>query len=81
MITSGGFSLLSRLAIADEVSAGTLVECELASVDLSRELRAVRLARRTGASGDPALTTGQAARRFWTWLVARAHDDRAHSPA
>jgi DNA-binding transcriptional LysR family regulator len=79
MITAGGFSLLSRLAIADEVRAGTLVECELGSVDLSRELRAVR---RTGAGGDPALSTGQAARRFWTWLTRRAGtapDAGAHS--
>jgi len=81
MITAGGFSLLSRLAIADEVRAGTLVACELASVDLSRELRAVRLARRGAAGGDPALTTGQAARRFWAWLTARAREDRAHSLA
>ncbi|HTU30490.1 MAG TPA: LysR family transcriptional regulator [Solirubrobacteraceae bacterium] len=81
MITAGGFSLLSRLAIADEVRVGTLVACELASVDLSRELRAVRLARRGGAGGDPALTTGQAARRFWAWLTARAREDRAHSLA
>jgi DNA-binding transcriptional LysR family regulator len=84
MITSGGFSLLSRLAIADEVRAGTLVACELASVDLSRELRAVRLARRGSAGGDPAITSGRAARRFWSWLAERARTDpdaRAHSPA
>jgi len=82
MIISGGFSLLSRLAIGDEVRAGTLVECELASVDLSRELRAVRLARRGSAGGDPALAGGRAARRFWAWLAARAGpapDARAHS--
>lgn len=81
MIMSGGFSLLSRLAIADEVRAGTLVECELASVDLTRELRAVRLARR-GSTGDPALAEGRAARRFWAWLTARAGrapDARSHS--
>lgn len=79
MITAGGFSLLSRLAIADEVRAGTLVACELASTDLSRELRAVRLSRRAGPGGDPALTTGRAARRFWVWLAARAREDPAHS--
>jgi DNA-binding transcriptional LysR family regulator len=84
MITSGGFSLLSRLAIADEVRAGTLVACELGSVDLSRELRAVRLARRGGAPGGPGFGGGPAARRFWSWLTARARTDPgagAHFPA
>ncbi len=68
MIAAGGFSILSRLAIGDEVRAGTLVACELRSVDLSRELRAVRRA------GDrrPSLPVRSAPRRFWAWLAARA---------
>lgn len=65
MIAPGGFSILSRLAIADEVRAGTLVACELRSVELSRELRAVRLA------GAPP-PDRPASRRFWAWLAARA---------
>ncbi|HET9123880.1 MAG TPA: LysR family transcriptional regulator [Solirubrobacteraceae bacterium] len=83
MIASGGFSILSRLAITDEVRAGTLVGCELRGVDLSRELRAIRLARRRRPSGGATPAGGSSAARFWAWLTTRAHGEMAagaHAP-
>ncbi len=66
MITSGGFSILSRLTIADEERSGALVGRALSGVDLSRELRVVRL---VGTRDPPA------ARLFWTWLTRHARDE------
>ena len=60
-LTAGGFSLLSRLAVATEVRAGTLHALAVKDLDLVRDLRAVRAAR------PPA-----EARRFWTWLAEHA---------
>jgi DNA-binding transcriptional LysR family regulator len=57
-----GFTIISRLAIAEEERAGTLVGLPLRKVDLTRELRAARRPR-DGAGG--------AARAFWRWLAER----------
>jgi len=84
MIATGGFSILSRLAIADEERAGTLVGCELRAVDLSRELRAVRLRRRGVSSRGVSPGPAAAANRFWRWLAGRADAEpgsAAHFPA
>jgi DNA-binding transcriptional LysR family regulator len=62
-LLSGGFSILSPLAIESEERSGTLRAVALADVALERELRAVR--RRSDR------LTG-VARRFWTWLTALA---------
>lgn len=59
LIASGGFSILSRLAIAEEQRAGTLVALPIRGVDLSRALRAVR---------RPGRSAGEAAASFWAWL-------------
>lgn len=59
MIASGGFSILSRLAIAEEERAGTLVGRPIADVDLTRALHAVRL---------PGRAESAVAQRFWQWL-------------
>lgn len=56
---SGGFALLSRLAVATEEEAGTLRTLPVRDVDLSRELRAVH------ACGTP---LPGLARRLWVWL-------------
>jgi hypothetical protein len=69
MITAGGFSILSRLAIAEEERAGSLVGCELRGVEFSRELRAVRQRPRRGA---PARGRS-AAQDFWSWLGTGGH--------
>jgi DNA-binding transcriptional LysR family regulator len=62
----GGFSLLSPLAVAHEVEAGSLATRQVRGVDLRRELRAVRRRTRTtvpGAGAEPA-------RQLWRWLAA-----------
>jgi DNA-binding transcriptional LysR family regulator len=48
-VLSGGFTLMSRLAIEAEVRAGTLCAVPVAGVDLVRPLRAVRRRRRVVA--------------------------------
>lgn len=58
-LASGGFSLLSPLAIEAEERGGTLRAIALKDVDLSRELHAVH--------GRSTRLTGLA-RQFWTWL-------------
>jgi DNA-binding transcriptional LysR family regulator len=63
-VVSGGFTVLSPLAVESEVAAGTLHIVRLRGVDLRRELRAVRDRRRG---------TGSAAGRFWNWLRSKAH--------
>jgi len=66
-VLSGGFTLLSRVAVQAEHDAGALTILPVHGVDLHRELRAVRVrGRRHGA----------AARRFWSFL-----DDRARPTA
>jgi DNA-binding transcriptional LysR family regulator len=64
MITQGGFSILSRLAIAEERQAGLLVGVPVRDLALARDLRAVRRRSRRGAAGPPRT----AARAFWNWL-------------
>jgi DNA-binding transcriptional LysR family regulator len=58
-VLDGGFALLSRCAVADELAAGSLVALPVAGVDLRRELAAVR---------HPSRRQPQAARSLWTWL-------------
>ena len=62
-----GFTIISRLAIAEEQQAGALFGLPVRGVDLSRELRAVR---RRGAGGGGIVAPG-AARLFWRWLAER----------
>jgi DNA-binding transcriptional LysR family regulator len=61
-LTGGGFTLISRLVVAAEVRAGTLVTLPVRGVELRRELRAI-------APRRPALTGP--ARAFWRWLETR----------
>ncbi len=73
-LLSGGFSLLSAVAIADEVHAGSLVALPVRDVHLERELRVVypRGAAPRGAARD-----------FWRWLdrvVAPTADRRSEEP-
>jgi DNA-binding transcriptional LysR family regulator len=58
-VLDGGFTLLSRLAIEDEVRAGTLCAIKVKGADMRRPLRAVRRGHRVPA-GD--------CRRFWDYL-------------
>jgi DNA-binding transcriptional LysR family regulator len=58
-LISGGFSLLSRLAVESEERAGTLRAIPLDGVELTRELHAVH---------DCRTRLGGLARRFWSWL-------------
>jgi DNA-binding transcriptional LysR family regulator len=67
MIATGGFSILSRLAIADEERSGSLVGLDLRGVDLSRDLRAIRQRPR----GPGARPRRSPAHTFWTWLSQR----------
>ncbi|MDO8210208.1 LysR family transcriptional regulator [Conexibacter sp. CPCC 206217] len=60
-LADGGFTLMSHLAVADEVAAGTLHALPVRDLQLKRELRAVR-----DASNPPARDTDTAA--FWHWL-------------
>jgi DNA-binding transcriptional LysR family regulator len=71
-LMSGGFALLSRLAVTTEVHNGSLHAIPMRDLDLARELCAVRhpTAR---ASGDTLA--------FWQWLAARdAHDITTSEP-
>jgi DNA-binding transcriptional LysR family regulator len=62
-VLSGGFTVLSPVAIENEVAAGSLRSVRVAGVDLSRELRVARV-------GPPA--RGSAANRLWGWLLRHA---------
>jgi DNA-binding transcriptional LysR family regulator len=66
-IAAGGFTVLSRLAIAEEQRAGRLVGIPIRDLDLTRDLRAVR-----DASRRPAAVAAQ----FWTWLSHRISDPK-----
>lgn len=72
-LASGGFTLMSALAIEDEQRSGTLVGIPLSDVDLTRDLRAVARVR-------PELTGAH--RAFWRWLEDRQRSDAAtgHAP-
>ncbi len=59
-VLDGGFALLSRLAVDEEVANGSLVAVPVRDLDLRRELRVVRLEARPGPASA-----------FWDWL--RAH--------
>ena len=59
-VIGGGFALLSRCAMADELAAGSLVALPVAGVDLRRQLTAVR---------HPSRRRPEAARSLWTWLA------------
>lgn len=64
MITQGGFSILSRLAIAEEQRAGQLVGLPIRDLALSRDLRAIRCRPRSSTASP----RRSAARAFWNWL-------------
>lgn len=59
-LRTGGFALLSRLAIAADVRAGTLHALPVKGLDLTRELRAVRLRDRHRSPQQTA---------FWSFLA------------
>ena len=60
-VLGGGFALLSRLAVEEEVANGTLAAVPVSDLDLRRELRAVRIAARPGAAS-----------LLWDWLATHA---------
>jgi DNA-binding transcriptional LysR family regulator len=60
-VLQGGFTLLSRLAVEDEIRAGTLVAVRVGDVSLQRPLRAIRP--RQGVRSA-------VAREWWRWLAA-----------
>ena len=62
-LNSGGFALLSELAVETERRAGTLSTLSLRGIELTRELRAVRQPRRR---------LPRASQRFWEWLRQRS---------
>lgn len=62
-LSTGGFALLSRLAVAAEIESGALHAIALKNVDLARELRAVR---------DPHARAPADARALWSWLTDSA---------
>lgn len=61
-VLSGGFTVLSRVTVQAETQARTLAALPVASVELHRQLRAVR---RAGAAADGA------PRALWRWLRER----------
>ncbi len=64
-LEAGGFTLMSRLAVTDEIHAGTLRALPVLDLDLSRELHAVRAARRPAAGGGDGAA-------FWALLTEAA---------
>jgi DNA-binding transcriptional LysR family regulator len=60
-VLGGGFALLSRLAVEQEVANGALAAVPVQELDLRRELRAVRVARRPGPAA-----------LLWDWLATHA---------
>jgi DNA-binding transcriptional LysR family regulator len=60
-VLGGGFALLSRLAVEEEVANGSLAAVPVQDLDLRRELRAVRV---PGRRGSAAL--------LWEWLATHA---------
>jgi DNA-binding transcriptional LysR family regulator len=67
-VLTGGFTLLSRIAVKSECEAGTLVARPVDGVDLRRALRVVRLRGRTLT--DPAAP-------FWRYLASRVCEQSA----
>jgi DNA-binding transcriptional LysR family regulator len=61
-LESGGFALMSRLAVTAEVRAGMLTVLPIRDVDLNRELRAVRPAHRRPSALPAAVAC-------WDWLT------------
>jgi DNA-binding transcriptional LysR family regulator len=60
-VLGGGFALLSRLAVEEEVANGSLAAVPVQDLDLRRELRAVRVPGRAGAAAH-----------LWEWLATHA---------
>jgi DNA-binding transcriptional LysR family regulator len=60
-VLGGGFALLSRLAVEEELANGSLAAVPVPDLDLRRELRAVRVPGQAGA-----------ATQLWEWLAAHA---------
>lgn len=61
-LPSGGFSILSRLAVGAELHDGSLREVSVADLHLGRRLRAVH---------DPARPPEGLAKGLWEWLASR----------
>ena len=61
-LTADGFAIMSRLAVTAELQAGTLQVVPIRDLDLTRELKAVREARRPRSM--PSQTSA-----FWRWLT------------
>jgi DNA-binding transcriptional LysR family regulator len=61
-LMSGGFALLSRLAVTTEVHNGSVHAIPMRDLDLTRELHAVR---------HPTIRATGDTLAFWQWLVAR----------
>ena len=70
-LRTGGFALLSRLAVAAETRAKTLHQMPVKDLDLTRELRAVRL-----SNGAPPRHVGA----FWAWLDDLGRAEPARNP-
>jgi DNA-binding transcriptional LysR family regulator len=60
-VLGGGFALLSRLAVEEEVANGSLAAVPVEGLDLRRELRAVRVSSRPGSAS-----------LLWEWLATHA---------
>ena len=60
-VLDGGFALLSRLAVEEELANGSLAAVPVQGLDLRRELRAVRIAARSGSAA-----------LLWEWLASHA---------
>jgi DNA-binding transcriptional LysR family regulator len=71
-LISGGFSLLSPLAIEAEQRSGQLAALPLRDVELTRELRAVH---------DRHVPLTGVARRFWSWLQNNRELRRHRGPS
>ncbi|MBN8867924.1 MAG: LysR family transcriptional regulator [Solirubrobacterales bacterium] len=61
-LSDGGFTLISDLAVAAELRAGSLAALRITDIDLGRDISAVR--RRNGNHDEPS-------RSFWRWLRRR----------
>ena len=70
-LRTGGFALLSQLAVAAETRAKTLHQMPVKDLDLARELRAVRLANAPAPRHVAA---------FWAWLGDLRRAEPARNP-
>lgn len=69
---SGGFALLSRLAVTTEVYNGSLHAIPMRDIDLTRELHAVR---------HPSVRATGDTLAFWQWLAPHDITTSGSAPA